>query len=95
MEVTENVAETVAKLAQLELNPAEIKSLIAGMQKIIDLAEEMKSIETSGIEPISNPLDETQRLRHDKVTEKDQRDLYQSIAPSTEGGLYLVPKVIE
>ena len=95
MEVTETVVKKVAVLAQLELDPHEMKRLMAGMQKILDLAEQMQSIDTKGIEPVSNPLDSTQLIRRDEVTEKNQRELYQSIAPETEDGLYLVPKVIE
>ena len=95
MEVTETVVKKVAVLAQLELDPHEMKRLMAGMQQILDLAEQMQSIDTKGVEPVSNPLDATQQLRRDEVTEKNQRELYQSIAPATEDGLYLVPKVIE
>ena len=95
MEVTETVVKKVAVLAQLELDPHEMKRLMAGMQKILDLAEQMQSIDTKGVEPVSNPLDATQQLRRDEVTEKNQRELYQSIAPATEDGLYLVPKVVE
>ena len=95
MEVTETVVKKVAVLAQLALEPHEMKRLMAGMQQILDLAEQMQSIDTKGIEPVSNPLDSTQLIRRDEVTEKNQRELYQSIAPETEDGLYLVPKVIE
>lgn len=95
MKVTEDVVKNVAELAQLELGAKEMKRLMVGMQKIVDLAEQMQSVDTKGIEPVSNPLDATQQLRRDEVTEKNERDLYQSIAPETRDGLYLVPKVIE
>ena len=95
MKVTEDVVKNVAELAQLELGAKEMKRLMVSMQKIVDLAEQMQSIDTKGIVPVSNPLDATQQLRRDEVTEKNERDLYQSIAPETRDGLYLVPKVIE
>jgi len=95
VKVTEDVVKNVAELAQLELGAKEMKRLMVGMQKIVDLAEQMQSVDTKGIEPVSNPLDATQQLRRDEVTEKNERDLYQSIAPETRDGLYLVPKVIE
>ena len=95
MKVTEDVVKNVAELAQLELGAKEMKRLMVGMQKIVDLAEQMQSVDTKGIEPVSNPLDATQQLRRDEVTEKNERDLFQSIAPETRDGLYLVPKVIE
>ena len=59
------------------------------------LIEEMQAVNTEGIAPMSHSQDVTQRLREDQVTETNQRELYQSIAPSVEDGLYLVPKVIE
>ena len=55
----------------------------------------MNAVNTDGIEPLLNPLDATQLLRPDEVTESNQRELYQSVAPRVEDGLYLVPKVIE
>ena len=95
MEVTEKVVKNIAELAQLEVNQQEMNRLKTGIQTILDLAKQMESVDTNGIEPIYNPLDAIQRLREDEVTEKNQRDLYQSIAPATEDGLYLVPRVIE
>ena len=95
MKVTEKVVKNIAELAQLEVNQQEMNRLKTGMQTILDLAKQMESVDTNGIEPIYNPLDATQKLREDEVTEKNQRDLYQSIAPATEDGLYLVPRVIE
>ena len=95
MEVTEKVVKNIAELAQLEVNQQEMNRLKTGMQTILDLAKQMESVDTNGIEPIYNPLDAIQRLREDEVTEKNERDLYQSIAPATEDGLYLVPRVIE
>ena len=65
------------------------------MENILELADQMQSIDTTGIEPVSNPLDATQSLRPDVVTETNQRELFQSIAPATDDGLYLVPRVVE
>ena len=95
MKVTDTVIRDIAELAQLKVDDTEIEALIAGMQNILTLADQMASIDTEGVEPVSNPLDATQRLRPDEVTEGDQRQLFQSIAPATEDGLYLVPRVVE
>ncbi|RKZ38585.1 MAG: Asp-tRNA(Asn)/Glu-tRNA(Gln) amidotransferase GatCAB subunit C, partial [Gammaproteobacteria bacterium] len=56
---------------------------------------QMNSIDTTGITPLAHPLDTVARLRPDIVSETNQRDHFQSIAPQIEAGLYLVPKVIE
>lgn len=95
MEVTEQVVREVAELAQLKVDKAEIEALKNGMQNILALADQMLSVDTSGVEPVSNPLDASQQMRRDEVTEPDQRELFQSIAPATEDGLYLVPRVVE
>lgn len=95
MEVTEEVVREVAELAQLKLDEAEIKTVIEGMTNILALADQMQSVETSNVPPVSNPLDATAQMRSDEVTEDDQRELFQSVAPSTEDGLYLVPRVVE
>lgn len=93
--VTEEVVRNVAELAQLKVAAEDQETLSAGMKNILELASQMQTIDTSGVTPVSNPLDATQRLRVDEVTETDQHELYQSIAPETEDGLYLVPRVVE
>ncbi len=95
MEVTDSVVKNIAALAQLQVDDTELPRLAAGMQNILDLAEQMQSVNTEGVIPVSNPLDAIQMLRPDAVTETNQRELFQSIAPSTEDGLYLVPRVVE
>ncbi|MBO6656323.1 MAG: Asp-tRNA(Asn)/Glu-tRNA(Gln) amidotransferase subunit GatC [Pseudomonadales bacterium] len=93
--VTEEVVKDVAELAQLKVAEGDLEVLTAGMKTILELAEQMQSVDTTGVIPVSNPLDATQRLRADEVTESDQHELYQSVAPETEDGLYLVPRVVE
>ena len=57
--------------------------------------EQMEQVDVTGVEPMAHPQDMVQSLREDVVTEGDQRERFQSIAPATANGLYLVPKVIE
>ena len=59
------------------------------------MVERMAAVDTAGVVPMSHPQAVSQRLREDRVTEDDQREQFQSIAPQVEDGLYLVPKVIE
>ena len=77
------------------MGDAEIQQLTEGMQNILALADQMQAIDTEGVEPVSNPLDASQKLRPDAITEKNQRELFQSLAPVSESGLYLVPRVVE
>ena len=85
----------VARLAQLAMSETEIESARAQLSGIFNLIAEMQAVDTTGIEPMSHAQDVSQRLREDKVTETEQREAFQAIAPQTESGLYLVPQVIE
>jgi len=85
----------IANLARLQIEQAEVEQYATDLSSIINLVEQMNEVDTKNILPMAHPLDATQRLREDKVTEEDQRDKFQSIAPSADKGLYVVPKVIE
>ena len=87
--------EKIAHLARLGLNDADLPQTTATLNSILGLIDAMQAVDTTGIEPLAHPLEATQRLRADTVTEQNQRDAYQAIAPAVESGLYLVPKVIE
>ena len=85
----------IAHLARIEVNDDEAQATLNKLTGIMALIEEIQAVDTHGIAPMSHSQDVTQRLREDQVTETNQRELYQSIAPAVEDGLYLVPKVIE
>jgi aspartyl-tRNA(Asn)/glutamyl-tRNA(Gln) amidotransferase subunit C len=85
----------VASLARLAMSEAEIETARSQLSGIFALIEEMQAVDTQGIEPMSHAQDVAQRLREDVVTETNQRELFQAIAPQVEAGLYLVPQVIE
>ena len=85
----------IAKLARHELAPGELEATQAKLNGIFSLIEEMQAVDTDGVEPMSHPQELAQRLREDRVTEADRRAAFQAVAPQTEAGLYLVPKVIE
>ena len=95
MIVDEKVVAGIAELAQLEILAAELPEYVQSLGNVLNLVEQMQIVDTDGIEPMSNPLDGVQRLRCDKVTESNQREIFQSNAPDTDRGLYLVPRVVE
>ena len=90
----EDVAK-IAKLACINLEASELQELQPQLRNILNMIEAMDKVDTSNIMPMAHPLGSTQRLREDIVTETNQRELFQSIAPKTEQDLYLVPQVIE
>jgi aspartyl-tRNA(Asn)/glutamyl-tRNA(Gln) amidotransferase subunit C len=95
MSLSDDQVRRLARLARLAVQPEESAAVVERLNRVLALVDEMRRVETAGIEPMSHPLDAQQRLRPDAVTEPDRRDLYQSVAPAVDGGLYLVPKVIE
>jgi len=95
MSLTDADVQKIARLARLAMSEAEIAAARSQLSGIFDLIAEMQAVDTKGVTPMSHAQDVSQRLREDKVTESNQRELFQSIAPQVEAGLYLVPQVIE
>ncbi len=85
----------IAHLARLSIDEADVQRYARELSNILELVEQMNRLDTTNTEPMAHPLDTIQRLRADTVTEKDQRELFQAVAPQVEAGLYLVPQVIE
>lgn len=85
----------VADLARIEVSEDEARTTLAQLSEIFGLIQKMQAVDASAIRPMSHAQDVVQRLRPDVVTEADQRELFQKVAPQMEAGLYLVPKVIE
>ncbi len=95
MSITEQDISRVAELARLRLDEATVADVTRRIGDILAMIDRMQAIDTTGVEPMANPLDATQRLRADDVSECDQRESFLALAPATAEGLYLVPRVIE
>ncbi len=95
MSLTTQDVQKIARLARLAMNGAEIEAARAQLSGIFELIEQMQAVDTSGIKPMAHAQELSQRLRYDVVSEANQREVFQAIAPQVEGGLYLVPQVIE
>ncbi|MCL4135814.1 UNVERIFIED_CONTAM: hypothetical protein GTU68_026892 [Idotea baltica] len=95
MSLDKQTIQTIAHLARLEIDDSEVEKYCSELSNILALVEQMQACDTSNTKPMTHPFDATLRLREDKVSEQDQREKFQSLAPSAEKGLYLVPKVIE
>ncbi len=95
MSLDRSDVEKIAHLARLALADEEKDGYVTDLSNILSLVEQMNAVETGGVMPMAHPLHMTQRLRSDEPTEPNQRERFQRIAPATEDGLYLVPKVIE
>ena len=95
MALTRENIEYIAHLARLEVGEADVPAYADKLSKIIEFIDELGQAETADLVPMAHPLDMSQRLRADEVTESDERDRYQANAPETSNGLYVVPRVVE
>lgn len=87
--------QKLAKLARLEINAETAEETAASITNVLNLVDQLQAADTDGVAPMAHPLDAVQLLRADEVTETNQRDKFQSTAPATEDGLFLVPQVID
>ena len=95
MSLTLEQVRRVASLARIEISEVEAETALTQLNGIFSLIETMQAVDTQGVEPMAHAQDLSQRLREDRVTEENRRAAFQAVAPDTEAGLYLVPKVIE
>jgi len=95
MPLTPEDVRAIAELARIGISDAEARTIQGELNNIFELIGRMQKVDTEGITPMTHAQGLALRLREDKVTEGDQRDRFQSVAPQVEAGLYLVPKVIE
>ena len=99
MSLTPDQLQRIALLARIAVSPEEANGVTDRLNQVLGLIDQLQAVDTRGIEPMSHALDAElavrQRLRPDSVTEPDRRAEFQAVAPAVEGGLYLVPKVIE
>jgi len=95
MALEKDTVESISRLARIHIEDSELETYGKELSKILHLVEQMNAADTTGVEPLTHPLDSALRLREDKVTETNMRDALQAVAPAVDSGLYLVPKVIE
>ncbi len=95
MSIDRSEVEKIAHLARLNITEETLAATTRSLGEVLALVDELQAVDTSGISPLAHPLDTTQRLRADEVTEPNRREQLQENAPAAEDGLFLVPKVID
>jgi aspartyl-tRNA(Asn)/glutamyl-tRNA(Gln) amidotransferase subunit C len=95
MALSSKDVQRIAHLARIEITPEEATEVRLKLDSIFGLIEKMRAVDTTGIVPMAHAQEVVLPLREDIVTESDRRELYQSVAPAVQDGLYLVPKVVE
>lgn len=95
MALNQDQIRSIADLSRLQISDDLIPEYQTNLSNILDLVDQLSAVDTKDVAPMAHPLDAVQRLRADIITEQNQRDRFQKIAPSTENGHYLVPRVVE
>ncbi|WP_447893559.1 MULTISPECIES: Asp-tRNA(Asn)/Glu-tRNA(Gln) amidotransferase subunit GatC [unclassified Vreelandella] len=95
MALEESHVRRAAHLARLAISDDQASRFVDDLSQILDMVDQLQRVDTEGVAPLAHPLDATQRLRADEVTDANMRDEYQRCAPAVENGLYLVPRVVE
>ena len=95
MSLSKDQVQHIATLARLTLGDDEIDDVVTKLSAIVVFVDQLQAAPTVDVEPMAHPLNQGQRLRADRVTEVNERERVQTNAPAVQGGLYLVPKVIE
>ena len=95
MSIEQNEIEKIAELARIRISGEQLGQVTQRISEILAMVDQLQAADTSNVEPMANPLDATECLRPDEVTESNRREAFQAIAPATQNGLYLVPRVIE
>ena len=85
----------IADLAKIEIKDDELNDIADSLKKILNLVDEMNSVKTDDVVPMSHPLNLSQELRKDEVLEDNKRDVFQKDNKYTEDGYYKVPKIID
>ncbi len=95
MEMDKKTVSKIADLAKIQIDDNQIENIVVNLEKILDLVDEMNSVNTDSVQPMSHPLNLKQELRVDEVTEENLRDTFQENSDTAENGYYKVPKIID
>ena len=95
MAIDNQTVKQIARLARLQVPDTELDRYRQELSSMLDLVAQMDACNTASVAPMTHPQDATLRMRADEVTESNQRDVFQALAPAAADGLYLVPKVID
>ena len=95
MSIERQEIEKLATLSRIAIGEDTITEVSERLSSVFELVDQLQAVNTEGVEAMSHPMKATQRLREDEVSEINQREAFQAIAPDTEEVLFLVPKVIE
>jgi aspartyl-tRNA(Asn)/glutamyl-tRNA(Gln) amidotransferase subunit C len=95
MPTSKQELQKITALAYLETDASTTQQLTQDVSAIMAFVEQLRKVDTTGVIPLSHPLDLHQRLREDVVQTGNCVAQLEKIAPLFTDNLYLVPKVID
>jgi aspartyl-tRNA(Asn)/glutamyl-tRNA(Gln) amidotransferase subunit C len=95
MSINADTVKHVANLARLNIAEDEVESYVDQLSQIIGLMDQLNSLPTDGVDPMTHAVDMLMPAREDVVVNSDNRDLLLSGAADSEQGHFRVPKIIE
>ena len=95
MKISDTEIASIASLAKLDLQRVDVPSLSQDLNNILNFVQQMDNVDTSNVAPLASPVRTENTLRSDEPDPQIDREAFLQVAPATEDGLYLVPKVIE
>lgn len=100
MSVDSTTVRRIAALARIAITDAEVEATVPELNNILGWVEQLREVDTTGIEPLTAVIPNTLRLRADvvdadRLTGGGIRDQVLANAPAPEHGFFGVPKVIE
>lgn len=94
MRINKEEVEHVAKLARLEITEAEKEAFSQQLSAILTYVEQLRTVETTGIEPTATVVEQANVFREDRVQASLPVEQALSNAPESEEGYFVVPKII-
>lgn len=95
MKITRQDVENVALLSRLEMTPEELDAYAGQLNAILEYADVLNKLDTTGVEPTAHVLPLKNVMRPDEVKPSLPRELALANAPEVEDGYFKVPKIME
>ena len=86
---------TISYLSRLAFDKENEEKITKDLENIIKFVDQLESIDTSNVDPLTNPLEKTAKTRIDEVTAKNRKEQFLKNAPDANENYFLVPRVVE
>lgn len=95
MSITKDTILKIANLAKISITSDETEKLESEISSIISWVETLNEVDTENIEPMTNSLQSSLRMREDEVNDGNKTKDILLNSPTEDDNFFVVPKVIE